>query len=367
MGAVASPPGVSLETLTDDGLSAIPDAPGVFLLQAGAQSRYLAKTALLRRRILRTIRMFRLRNMLTSVEYWPTASRLESSLLHYELARRLFPETWARLVRLPKPAYVKVILSNAFPRTQVTTRLGSRGAHFGPFMTRADAEAFETGMLDLFQVRRCQEDLEPRADHPGCIYGEMNMCLRPCQAVVSVDEYGAEVGRVLEFLNTRGASLLSATAVARDRLSEEMDFEEAARQHRVLERITSVVSLRGGLVGEVESLYGVAVLPSLEARAVRLQFLWKGAWLPALVFELERVSGSLDHRLRQIVEAIHPEPATMLERQEHLALLSRWFYSSGREGEWIGFDEPRAVPWRKLVRAVSRVAGGAGDCPPKDA
>ena len=349
---------ITIGDAREESLASIPDGGGVFVLHAGGESRYLAKTAFLRRRIARTVRMFRLGEVLTRIDAWPTASRFESALLHYELARRLFPDNYAKLVRLARPAYVKVILANAFPRTQVTSRLSSRALHFGPFRTRGDAEAFEKSMLDLFQMRRCEPDLAPAPEHPGCIYGEMNMCLRPCQTVVSMEEYAGEVGRVVEFLNTRGASLVGATAAARDRLSEEMDFEGAARQHRLVERIQAVGALRGELVCDVERLYGVAVLPSGDAGSVRLQFLWKGAWLGARVFELDRTGGPLDHRLREMVEALEAGAVTLLERQEHLALLARWFYSSRREGEWIGFDDPAAAPWRKLVRAISRVAGG---------
>ena len=353
--SIASP--ITLCPATEEALARIPQTPGVFVLHAGSESRYLAKTNFLCRRILRAIHMFRLGDVLTSVEYWPTASRFESSLLHYELARRLFPENYEKIARLARPAYLKVILSNRFPRTQVSTRLSSRALHVGPFRTRADAEIFEKAMLELFQIRRCQEDLAPHPEHPGCIYGEMNMCLRPCQTLVSVEEYGAETGRVVEFLRTRGKSLLSSTTAARDRFSEEMNFEEAARQHRVLERINEVVSMRGALAADIDRLYGVAVLPSLAERSVLLQFLWQGAWLPARVFELDRDSGSLDHRLRDIVESLHPVPLTLLQRQEHLALLSRWFYSSEREGEWLGYDDPANPPWRKIVRALSRVGG----------
>jgi excinuclease ABC subunit C len=62
-------------------------------------------------------------------------------------------------------------------------------------------------------MRRCQEDLQPSPDHPGCIYGEMNLCLRPCQQVVGAAEYGHEVDRVLEFLRSVGQSLLAAIAI----------------------------------------------------------------------------------------------------------------------------------------------------------
>ena len=44
------------------------------------------------------------------------------------------------------------------------------------------------------------------------------------------------------------------------------------------------------------------------------------------------------------------------ERQEYLALLARWYYSTWREGEWLGFDSYGDIPYRKLVNAVSRVA-----------
>ena len=127
-------------------------------------------------------------------------------LLHYALARRYFPDDYLRLIKLRMPAYVKLILANEFPRTQVSSRLSaSRAIHYGPFQSRAAAELFENQFLDLFQMRRCQENLEPSPQHPGCIYGEMNRCLRPCQQVVSRDEYLSETKRVEEFLTGNGA------------------------------------------------------------------------------------------------------------------------------------------------------------------
>ena len=75
---------------------------------------------------------------------------------------------YERLVKLRMPAYVKLILSNEFPRTQVTTRLAAGPAlYYGPFRTRAAAELFENQFLDLFQIRRCQENLEPSPQHRG--------------------------------------------------------------------------------------------------------------------------------------------------------------------------------------------------------
>src|SRR5260370_27786681 len=282
---VSNPAVIELANL-DETIASLPNTDAVFRVRAGDRSAYLAKTSMLRRRLLRILtpagsprRSLNLREVATRVEYWLTGSRFESMLLHYALAKRDFPEDYLRLVKLRMPAYVKLILSNEFPRTQVTTRLaGGRGIYYGPFRTRASAELFENQFLDLFQVRRCQENLEPSPQHPGCIYGEMNICLRRCQRVVRVEDYMSEVRRVEEFLTGNDAALLNITAAARDRLSGEMNYEEAARQHKRLERIQEVLGLRDDLVGDIDRMYGVAVAPSTAPENVLLWFVCQVAW-----------------------------------------------------------------------------------------
>jgi excinuclease UvrABC nuclease subunit len=260
------------------------------------------------------------------------------------------------VLRLPKPPYVKLILSNEYPRTQVTTRLsGGRSIYFGPFATRAAADQFDAQFLDLFQLRRCQEDLIVSPDHPGCIYGEMGKCLRPCQQVVTIEEYASETERVREFLESRGTSLLEKTAAARDRCSEELMFEEAQRQHERFERIEQVLKQAGELARELSHLHGVAVTASTEPDCVALWFLREGCWLEPRLFSLSPAENEpLDRRLRSLVATLEaPQPRW---RPDHLALLSRWFHSSWRDGEWLSFDGPDQVPYRRLVNAIHRVA-----------
>ena len=350
----------------DQSIAGLPNSDAVFLVWAGERSAYLAKTSMLRRRLLRVLpadatgrKSLNLRSVVSRVDYWPAASRFESGLIHYALAKQYFPDEYTKLVKLRMPAYVKLVLANEFPRTQVTSRIGGgRGLYYGPFRTRGGAELFENQFLDFFQIRRCQENLEPRPDHPGVIDGEMNMCLRPCQQVVSVEEYASEVNRVAEFLTGNGSTLLSNTAAARDRLSEEMNFEEAARQHKRHDRINEVLALRDDLVCDIDRLFGVAITPSLAPDTVRLWFVCRGCWQRAEEFALKS-HVSLDQRLRELVASLLPVIAPAAERQEHLALLARWRYSSWSDGEWIGFNGLESIPYRKLVRAISRVASPA--------
>ncbi|MBV9507673.1 MAG: hypothetical protein JO323_21975 [Acidobacteriia bacterium] len=351
----------------DAAIETLPDAPAVFVLWANEGEPYLSKTARLRRRLLRLLRerakpsrLLNLRHTVARIEYQFTGSRLESAVLHYETAKRLFPKSYLEVIRLRMPPYVKILLANQFPRIVVTTHLaGSSSLHFGPFRSRAAADRFETQFLDLFQMRRCQEDLVPSPDHPGCIYGEMSMCLRPCQQVVGAPEYAHEVERAAEFLRTGGHSLLATISRSRDRLSEEMNFEEAARQHKRLEKVQEVLKLRDELASEADHLHGVAITPSLAPGAVELCFVRCGYWQHPQRFSFEVREGrpvSLDHALRAAFADVPERKLTARERQEYLALLARWFYSSWRDGEWISFPSWEEIPYRKLVHAISRVA-----------
>ena len=351
----------------DAALEALPNAPAVFVLWPNEGDPHVSKTAKLRRRLLRLLkerekpsRLLNLRHTVGRIEYQLTASGLESAVLHYELTRRHFPKNYLELMHLRMPPYVKLILGNEFPRSQITTRLTRTAAlYFGPFRSRASAERFESQFLDLFQMRRCQEDLMPAPDHPGCIYGEMGMCLRPCQQVVGPAEYTHEVERVTEFLRTDGRSLADSIGRSRDRLSEEMNFEEAGRQQKRLEKVQEVLKLRDELARDVDRFQGLAITRSVAAGAVELWPVRDGDWQAPLRFSFEVREGkpvSMDHQLRAALASVTPRKLSVRDRQEYLALLARWYYSSWRDGEWLGFESYDEIPYRKLVNAISRVA-----------
>jgi excinuclease ABC subunit C len=361
-------------------LESIPDGPAVFLLWPHEGTPYLARTNVLRRRLYRLLeakqgvsRNLSLRGTAYRLEYHLAGSKLESRFIHLELARRHLGADYRREIRLRLPPYVKLLLANEFPRTQVVARLSrtEKSLYVGPFRNRATAVQFESAFLDLFQLRRCQEDLVPSPSHPGCIYGEMGRCLRPCQQLVGIEEYRSEANRVAEFLRTSGQSVLSSATGERERLSAAMDFEGAARAHQRIQKIEEVLGWRDEMARNVEALHAVAILPSAQPEAVELGWLRGGYWqgfrhLDFITADDGRAV-SLDARLREMaatIDEVHLQSVT--ERMEQLAVLSRWFYSSWCDGELLMVDDWDKIPWRKLVNAVSRVAasGAASRKPP---
>ena len=135
-----------------------------------------------------------------------------------------------------------------------------------------------------------------------------------------------------------------------------MQFEEAARLHERTVRIKEACALGGDLARTLDRLAGVAVTPSAAVECVDLWFLIGGRWQKQMRLTLSEAAGagqSMDHRLRDAAAALKPEGEPLAE---HLAILTRWYGSSWRDGEWIGFDWPSKIPYRKLVNAIARVS-----------
>jgi excinuclease ABC subunit C len=346
--------------ISEDAIEALPNRQAVFLLWPRAGKAYLARTNVLRKRLKRLLAS--LGDRVERIEYEFTGSRLAAQFLVLDLARKHFGADYRNEIRLRLPPYVKLILSNQFPRTQVTTHIGkARAVYVGPFRNRSTAARFESEVLDLLQLRRCQEDLEPRADHPGCIYGEMGRCLRPCQQAVGVAEYHGETERVAEFLRTGGRSLTGLAESARERLSAEMDFEGAALMHQRYQRVLEVLGLRDEMARDVDRLNAVAITRAAEPDAVELGWLREGSWQGFSRIEFNPADGtsvSLDARLREMALTVPLNRAAGVERMDQLATVARWFYSSWCDGELLMVDDWAKIPYRKLVNAVSRVAHG---------
>lgn len=355
----------------DDRISLLRRVPGVYTLTSAGAPLHLSWSTNLERRLKRLLlssypgagrEAARLSRNIDSVECWPTGSRLELSLLLYRLAKKLYPDRYLKFLKLRMPWFIGLTAQDPFPKLEVTNRLSGRlNPAWGPFAARATAQDYEQSVLGLFQIRRCSEVLAPNTDHPGCIYGEMNQCLRPCQCVVSADEYGAEAERVRELLTSNGRTTLAVLSSARDRACEEMQFEQAALMHKRIEKIKAAATLRDPVIGEVREFNGIALTRSVITDQFLLWPMLKGFWQDPLPFFIggNHSGDSLDSQLRELLAHSLPTPRVSGNRTEEIAIFSRWYYSSWRDGEWFPFASLAGLNYRKLVRQLSKMAHSA--------
>jgi excinuclease ABC subunit C len=354
--------------------ASVPAAPAVFLLRGDDPHAepYITKTANLRRRLQRLLgqptarsKRLNLRDLVHHIEFARTGSDFESGFLLYQLLRTSLPRTYADRLRLRFAPLVKLHMENQYPRASVTSRLGrlqGKSIYYGPFPNRAAAEKYANDSLDFFKMRRCVDDLNPDPKFPGCIYSEMKMCLAPCFKGCTDDEYRAEVSRVQSYFDSGGTSLLHEISMQREAASTSLDFETAAAYHARLEKLQPTLSQLPEIVRRIDHLSALMVQPSATPQSVDFFRIHSGCIDGPLVFPIQSLehtkSQSIESRIQEALATSQPATKAALETMEHLALLKRWYYRSHRIGEIFFADQKGVLPFRRIVRGVSRVYRG---------
>ena len=358
----------------------LPARPGVFLIEmhAGDARPYLARTVNLQRRLgillgaaQQPTRRLNLREIAARVRYRIVGSDFEQSLVLYHHAVRIHKGRHRAWMRLRPPVVVKLKLRSAYPRAYVTRRILDDGAlYIGPFGSRRSADAFLSQSLNFFKIRRCQIRIRRDPTFPGCLYSEMKMCMAPCFAGCTDEEYAAEVVRVESFLASSGASLVGEYEQSRDAATAAEDFERSAAIHKKIEKVTAALRLLPELARPVQEIDAVILQPAVAEQTIAAFAVRRGFF--SLPFLLEFGSLAADPRsveaiLREHLEAAPPvdlpggsqSPGLMAD---HLSLLARWFYSKPRSGEILyavagrgAQAEAMVWPYRRIVRACSRL------------
>jgi excinuclease ABC subunit C len=391
----------------DEALRQLPARKAVFALYGERESAepYIGVTPDLRRRLERLLRpattqtkRLQLVSRVRRIAWRLTGSEFESLLVQFSLLEQVYGAKALERMHLRAPAFVKFHGGNPYPRLTITNKPGQRESQwaFGPFPSRAAAERYSEELLKLFLLRRCEENLDPNPSHPGCVYGEMKMCLAPCQQRCTDERYAEEAEAVRSFLATRGESKLVQIRQARDEASERLEFESAAKLHAQLEKVEAIRAMAPELVHPLNLLSACVIQNSADPNEVALFEYHDGELRGPVGFSTigmriqNEQSGSsslyaqpmalvpvpesdgpatkaskdvLESRLQSCLAALaesRPQPNATI-RQGHLALLTRWYYrpQQKRIGEVCFPESDGGWPLRSMLRSIGRVAAAS--------
>jgi DNA polymerase-3 subunit epsilon len=231
-------------------IAALPRTPGVYLMRnERGDLLYIGKAARLRDRVAsyfnggasRNAKTAELISHVYAIETRPASSALEAALYEARLIRELKPP-YNRMLKSAAPAFfVKLDLSDPFPRLQISTKLSARLGvmHLGPFIGKHNLDHATRALSRLLGLRTCSGKLAPDEDFSPCVYGQMGHCAAPCNLTIEEDAYNARVGRAVAFLRGRAGHLMGELARAREQSAAAMRFEEARRFHRELESLAA--------------------------------------------------------------------------------------------------------------------------------
>ena len=226
----------------------LPDRPGVYLHKnAEGEVIYVGKARNLKNRVnsylmgkgMRDIKTSSLVGEIDSIDFVTTNNELEAVMLENNLIKTHQPR-YNILLRDDKTyPYIKVTMSEDYPRVVFTRRLDRKKGDlfYGPFFAGTARRLLKL-VADQFKLRSCDLEIEEgkNALPRPCLYYDMHQCLGPCVVgLTTKPEYGEMVDDVVLFLGGKSKQLQDRLSARMAGAAEGENFE-LARYYRDLIR-----------------------------------------------------------------------------------------------------------------------------------
>src|SRR2546427_5553702 len=228
---------VTLEDTIKRRLQAVPDSPGVYMFRdSKSQVIYVGKALRLRDRLrsyftpgyAETARVSELIRRATDFEFVTTANEVEALVLENNLIKNYRPRFNIRLKDDKNYLYLKLPVTEEYPRVHYTRRILDDGAlYFGPYTSAQSLRSTVKSIRQLLPFRTCSDDIFKQ--QKVCLDFHIRRCPGPCESRISGEEYRARIRQVALFMEGRSEVLTRELRDRMTRAADTLDFENAAR------------------------------------------------------------------------------------------------------------------------------------------
>jgi len=228
---------------------ALPERPGVYIFKdAKGRVIYVGKAARLRDRVRSYFGSPRslepkVRNLVSQIadlEYIVTGTAAEALVLEASLVKRHQPFFNVRLKDDKHYPYLKIDLSDPWPRVEIARRVLPDGArYFGPYASAGSVRKALDLAKKLFPWRSCTKVITGNDPRP-CLEYYIHRCLGPCASLCTKEEYDRVIEQTIKFLEGRTEEVVEDLWQQMEEASERLEFERAARlrdQVRAIQRL----------------------------------------------------------------------------------------------------------------------------------
>src|SRR5437868_1101057 len=272
---------VSLEDTIKRRLQAVPESPGVYLFRDGKmQVIYVGKALRLRDRLrsyftpgyAQSARVAELINRATDFEFVTTANEVEALVLENNLIKNYRPRFNIRLKDDKNYLYLKLPVTEDFPRVHYSRRVQNDGAlYFGPYTSAQSLRSTVKSIRQLLPFRTCSDEIFKQGK--VCLDFHIKRCPGPCERRISSEDYKARINEVALFMEGRSDLLVRELQERMESAAARLDFENAARYRDQLQSIERIadrqkVLTRGRLRALVTQLGETA---TQELEQIRIQ------------------------------------------------------------------------------------------------
>ena len=345
----------------------LPASPGVYLFKDAEDNiLYVGKAANLRHRVSSyfgggqklTPKLQRMVSKVSDLEYFVTGSEQEALILELNLIKRHHPSYNVRLKDDKTFPYLKIDLSEDWPRVFVTRRLEEDGGrYFGPFANAKSVRQTLKLIKGIFPFRSCSRVITS-TDRRACLDYDIGRCLAPCIGVTSQEEYDEVIKQVVLFLEGKQERVVRQLESRMNKAAENLDFETATRLRDQIQAVKQVVEgqrIAATVKGEQDV---IAFAQDGDQAYVQVFFVRGGKLIGRESFLLqgtryEEPSQIMTSFIKQFYASSPYIPPLLLIQHpvEDMATLRSWL--QGKRGGRVSIQVPRRGNKKQLLKIVA--------------
>ena len=360
------------QALFEHRLRVTPEKPGVYLMKdARNEVLYVGKASILRNRLRSYFgsphglppKIRRMVAQLEDFEFIVTDTEAEALILENTLIKRYKPHFNARLKDDKTYPYLKIDLTEEFPRVYITRQVAQDGSrYFGPFATASSVRQTMDLIKKLFPYRSCTKVITGRDPRP-CLEYYIHRCVAPCSGLASKEDYAQVIQQVIMFMEGNTEAVTRELRQKMTLASEELEFERAAAlrdQIRGIDRVAEEQQVK------VESNPGgdqdlIALAQGTNETWVEVFFVRRGKLIGRDHFFMEGTQDDsvelvMGHFIRQFYQSALVIPPTILLQHppEDRELIRGWLKE--RRGGAVKLTCPQRGQNKKLLDVVAENA-----------
>jgi excinuclease ABC subunit C len=360
---------VALEDTIKRRLQAVPDSPGVYLFRDNrTQVIYVGKALRLRDRLrsyftpgyAQTARIDELMRRATDFEFVTTANEVEALVLENNLIKNYRPRFNIRLKDDKNYLYLKLPVTEEFPRVHYSRRVQNDGAlYFGPYTSAQSLRATVKSIRQLLPFRTCSDEIFKQGK--VCLDFHIKRCPGPCERRISSDDYKARINEVSLFMEGRSDVLVRELKERMDTAANRLDFENASRYRDQLQSIERIADRQKVLTRGRDDQDIVAYARSGNEVYVEVAYVRQSKMVGHDGHSLDGAADATEPELLRGFMLQYYSSATHVPRSvilpgavEEPALITGWL--SEKRGGPVTIEVPRRGRKRALVTQLAETA-----------
>ncbi len=347
----------------------LPTDPGVYIMKnAMGKVIYVGKAINLRNRVksyfIKTGQDPKTEQLVAKIqdfEFFIVASGEEALVLELNLVKKFRPHYNIRLKDDKGFPYLKIDLTEEWPRVQIVRHVSSDGArYFGPFGNQRSIRHALDVVKSIFPFRSCEINLDGHLRRP-CLEYDMHHCVAPCNGKIPRNEYLEIIHELILFLEGKQKPLELHLKGQMKLAAELQQYEKAAWIRDQIKSVKEIISWQKMATKVKGDQDVIAFAPDKDQALVQVFFVRSGKLIGREAFTLQ---GVLGHPPQQIMTdfvqqyysaTVSIPPLVLLQYQVmEKYVVQKWLAS--RSGKSVILRVPKRGPSRELLNTVEQNA-----------